>query len=144
MNDEEKKAKRAAYMRQYKNNLSRVQKEKRRLKMQEYNTIRNTNLTPQQLEEKKEKNRLYYEQNKKVILFKKLEYRINNKDRDKAYQADYRRKKKESNIEGSTYYQENRERLLAKRAEYREKYKDEIKAYQAEYRKKQKEKKESC
>ena len=78
---EEKKAKKAEYLRNYYKNLSRFQKEKRRLKNLE-NKKKNYH------DESPEKKGLARERNKR--------YYLKNIDKIKAYQKEYRLKKKES------------------------------------------------
>ena len=75
MSDEEKKAKRAAYMVQWRKNLSRFQKEKRRLEMNEYRRKARENWTPEYLEKVRERNRIYYAKNKDILLAKMAIYR---------------------------------------------------------------------
>ena len=79
MTDEEKKAKRAAYMVQWRKNLSRFQKEKRRLIMNEYRRKARENWTPEYLEKVRERNRVYYANNKEILLTKMAIYRENKK-----------------------------------------------------------------
>ena len=57
MTDEEKKAKRAAYMVQWRQNLSRFQKEKRKLQNSQYQKKVRESWTPEQLEKSKELNK---------------------------------------------------------------------------------------
>ena len=80
MTDEEKKAKRAAYMVNYRKNLSKFQKEKRRLQNSEYRKKLRMNWTTEQLEKERERNHNYY---------------LNNLDKLKAYMSAYRLKQKE-------------------------------------------------
>lgn len=80
MTDEEKKAKRAAYMVNYRKNLSKFQKEKRRLQNSEYRKKLRMTWTTEQLEKERERNHNYY---------------LNNLDKLKAYMAEYRLKQKE-------------------------------------------------
>jgi len=82
MSDEEKKAKRAAYMVQWRKNLSRFQKEKRRLKMNEYRKKARKNWTPEYLEKMRERNRIYYANNKEKLLANMAVYRENKKNND--------------------------------------------------------------
>tara|TARA_R110000868_G_scaffold203220_1_gene451035 strand:- start:62 stop:310 length:249 start_codon:yes stop_codon:yes gene_type:complete len=79
MTDEEKKAKRAAYMVQWRKNLSRFQKEKRRLEMNEYRKKARENWTPEYLEKVRERNRVYYANNKEILLAKMAIYREHKK-----------------------------------------------------------------
>jgi hypothetical protein len=79
MTDEEKKAKRAAYMVQWRQNLSRFQKEKRRSKENEYRKKARTKWTPEQLEKSRELNRIYYAKNKEKLLANMAVYRENKK-----------------------------------------------------------------
>jgi len=81
MTDEEKKAKRAAYMVQWRQNLSRFQKEKRRSKENEYRKKLRTKWTPEQLEKSRELNRIYYAKNKEKLLANMAIYRENKKKR---------------------------------------------------------------
>lgn len=80
MTDEERKAKRAAYMVNYRKNLSKFQKEKRRLQNSEYRKKLRLTWTTEQLEKERERNHNYY---------------LNNLDKLKAYMAEYRLKQKE-------------------------------------------------
>lgn len=79
MTDEEKKAKRAAYMVQWKKNLSRFQKEKRRIKMNEYRKKARENWTLEYLLKVRERSRVYYAKNKEKLLDKMKIYRENKK-----------------------------------------------------------------
>lgn len=79
MTDEEKKAKRASYMVQWRQNLSRFQKEKRRSKENEYRKKARENWTPEQLEKSRELNRIYYAKNKEKLLANMAIYRENKK-----------------------------------------------------------------
>ena len=79
MNDEERKAKRAAYMVQWKANLNAFIKEKRRLKNNEYRKKARTRWTPEQLQKSRELNRIYYANNKEKLLAKMAIYRENKK-----------------------------------------------------------------
>jgi len=79
MTDEEKKAKRAAYMVQWRQNLSRFQKEKRRLQNSQYRKKARTEWTPEQLEKSRELNRIYYAKNKEKLLANMAIYRENKK-----------------------------------------------------------------
>ena len=79
MTDEEKKAKRAAYMVQWRKNLSRFQKEKRRLEMNEYRKKARENWTPEYLEKMRERNRTYYKNNKEKLLANMAVYRASKK-----------------------------------------------------------------
>lgn len=79
MTDEEKKAKRAAYVVQWRANLSRFQKEKRRSKENEYRKKSRTEWTPEQLEKSRELNRIYYAKNKEKLLANMAIYRENKK-----------------------------------------------------------------
>jgi uncharacterized protein YcbK (DUF882 family) len=80
MTDEEKKAQRAAYMVNYRKNLSKFQKEKRRLQNSTYRKKLRMTWTTEQLEKERERNHNYY---------------LNNLDKLKAYMAEYRLKQKE-------------------------------------------------
>lgn len=80
MTDEERKAKRAAYMVNYRKNLSKFQKEKRRLQNSEYRKKLRMTWTTEQLEKERERNHNYY---------------LNNFEKLKAYMAEYRLKQKE-------------------------------------------------
>ena len=80
MTDEEKKAQRAAYMVNYRKNLSKFQKEKRRLQNSEYRKKLRMTWTTEQLEKERERNHNYY---------------LNNLEKLKAYMAEYRLKQKE-------------------------------------------------
>ncbi len=80
MTDEEKKAQRAAYMVNYRKNLSKFQKEKRRLQNSEYRKKLRMTWTIEQLEKERERNHNYY---------------LNNLEKLKAYMAEYRLKQKE-------------------------------------------------
>lgn len=75
MSDEERKAKRAAYVVQWRKNLSRFQKEKKRLEMNEYRKKARENWTPEYLEKVRERNRTYYAKNKDILLAKMAIYR---------------------------------------------------------------------
>ena len=79
MTDEERKAKRAAYMVQWRANLSRFQKEKRRSIESEYRKKARTKWTPEQLEKSRELNRIYYANNKEKLLANMAVYRENKK-----------------------------------------------------------------
>ena len=79
MTDEERKAKRAAYMVQWRKNLSRFQKEKRRLEMNEYRKYARTKWSPEYLEKMRERNRTYYAKNKEILLAKMAIYREHKK-----------------------------------------------------------------
>ena len=79
MTDEERKAKRAAYMVQWRKNLSRFQKEKRRLEMNEYRKKARKSWTPEYLEKMRERNRIYYANNKEKLLANMAIYRENKK-----------------------------------------------------------------
>ena len=79
MNDEERKAKRAAYMVQWKKNLSRFQKEKRRIKMNEYRKKARENWTLEYLLKVRERSRIYYAKNKEKLLANMAIYRENKK-----------------------------------------------------------------
>ena len=81
MSDEEKKAKRAAYMVQWRKNLSRFQKEKRRLEMNEYRKKARENWSPEQLEKSRERNRTYYANNKEKLLANMAIYREQKKEK---------------------------------------------------------------
>ena len=75
MTDEEKKAKRAAYMVQWRKNLSRFQKEKRRIQMNEYRKKARENWTLEYLEKVRERSRIYYKNNKEKLLTNMAIYR---------------------------------------------------------------------
>ena len=79
MTDEERKAKRAAYMVQWKKNLSRFQKEKRRIKMNEYRKKARENWSLEYLEKVRERSRIYYAKNKEKLLANMAIYRENKK-----------------------------------------------------------------
>jgi hypothetical protein len=79
MTDEEKKAKRAAYMVQWRKNLSRFQKEKRKLQNSQYRKKVRESWTPEQLEKVRERSRIYYKNNKDLLLAKMAIYRENKK-----------------------------------------------------------------
>ena len=79
MTDEEKKEKRAAYMVQWRQNLSRFQKEKRRSKENEYRKKARENWTSEQLEKSRELNRIYYAKNKEKLLANMAIYRESKK-----------------------------------------------------------------
>ena len=79
MTDEEKKAKRAAYMVQWRQNLSRFQKEKRRKQMNEYRKKARENWTLEYLEKVRERSRIYYSKNKKKLLANMAIYRESKK-----------------------------------------------------------------
>ena len=79
MTDEERKAKRAAYMVQWRKNLSRFQKEKRRLEMNEYRRKARENWTLEYLEKVRERSRIYYAKNKEKLLANMAIYRENKK-----------------------------------------------------------------
>ena len=79
MTDEERKAKRAAYMVQWRKNLSRFQKEKRRLEMNEYRKKARESWTPEYLEKMRQRNRTYYKNNKEKLLANMAVYRENKK-----------------------------------------------------------------
>ena len=81
MTDEERKAKRAAYMVQWKKNLSRFQKEKRRIQMNEYRKYARTKWSPEYLEKMRERNRTYYAKNKEILLAKMAIYREQKKEK---------------------------------------------------------------
>jgi hypothetical protein len=97
MTEEEIKAKRTAYQINLRNNLSRFQREKKRLKLKEYNAKRNKITTPEKKKIRSIKNRLYYQQNREKILVKNAEYREKHKEKNRAYQAQYRKQQKEKN-----------------------------------------------
>ena len=82
MSDEERKAKRAAYVVQWRKNLSRFQKEKRRLEMNEYRRKARENWTPEYLEKVRERNRTYYAKNKDILLAKMAIYREQKKQKN--------------------------------------------------------------
>jgi len=79
--DEEKKAKRAAYMVKWKANLNVFIKEKRRLKNNEYRKYARTKWSPEQLEKSRELNRIYYSKNKEKLLAKMAIYREQKKEK---------------------------------------------------------------
>lgn len=79
MTDEEKKAKRAAYMVQWRQNLSRFQKEKRRKQMNEYRKKARENWTLEYLEKVRERSRTYYKNNKEKLLANMAIYRESKK-----------------------------------------------------------------
>ena len=79
MTDEERKAKRAAYMVQWKKNLSRFQKEKRKLQNSQYRKKVRESWTPEQLEKVRERSRIYYAKNKEKLLANMAVYRENKK-----------------------------------------------------------------
>ena len=79
MTDEERKAKRAAYMVQWRKNLSRFQKEKRRLEMNEYRKKARENWTPEYLAKVRERSRIYYSKNKEKLLANMAIYRESKK-----------------------------------------------------------------
>jgi hypothetical protein len=79
MTDKEKKAKRAAYMVQWRQNLSRFQKEKRRKQMNEYRKKARENWSLEYLEKVRERSRIYYAKNKERLLAKMAIYRENKK-----------------------------------------------------------------
>ena len=80
MTDEEKKAKRAAYMVQWRKNLSRFQKEKRRLQNSQYRKKVRESWTPEQLEKVRERSRTYYKNNKEKLLANMAIYRESKKN----------------------------------------------------------------
>lgn len=82
MTDEQRKAKRAAYMVQWRKNLSRFQKEKRRIEMNEYRKKARKSWTPEYLEKMRERNRIYYAENKDILLAKMTIYRENKKKKN--------------------------------------------------------------
>ena len=79
MTDEEKKAKRAAYMVQWRQNLSRFQKEKKRLEMNEYRKKARESWTLEYLEKVRERSRIYYAKNKEKLLANMAVYRESKK-----------------------------------------------------------------
>ena len=79
MSDEEKKAKRAAYMVKWKANLNAFIKERRRLKNNEYRKYARTKWSPEYLEKMRERNRVYYANNKEILLAKMKIYQENKK-----------------------------------------------------------------
>jgi hypothetical protein len=79
MTDEERKAKRAAYMVQWRKNLSRFQKEKRRLEMNEYRRKARESWTPEYLEKVRQRSRIYYSKNKEKLLANMAIYRESKK-----------------------------------------------------------------
>ena len=81
MTDEERKAKRAAYMVQWRQNLSRFQKEKRRIQMNEYRKRARENWSLEYLEKVRERSRIYYAKNKEKLLANMAVYRENKKNK---------------------------------------------------------------
>ena len=79
MTDEERKAKRAVYMVQWRENLSRFQKEKRRLQNSQYRKKVRESWTPEQLEKVREQSRTYYKNNKEKLLANMAVYRESKK-----------------------------------------------------------------
>ena len=79
MSDEERKAKRAAYMVKWKANLNVFIKERRRKKNNEYRKKARENWTPEYLEKVRERNRTYYAKNKDILLAKMKIYQENKK-----------------------------------------------------------------
>ena len=79
MTDKERKAKRAAYMVQWRQNLSRFQKEKRRIQMNEYRKKARENWTLEYLEKVRERSRIYYSKNKEKLLANMAIYRESKK-----------------------------------------------------------------
>jgi hypothetical protein len=79
MSDEEKKAKRAAYMVKWKANLNAFIKERRRLKNNEYRKKAREKWSPEYLEKMRERNRVYYANNKEILLAKMKIYQENKK-----------------------------------------------------------------
>ena len=79
MTDEERKEKRAAYMVQWRKNLSRFQKEKRRIQMNEYRKKARENWSLEYLEKVRERSRNYYAKNKERLLANMAIYRENKK-----------------------------------------------------------------
>lgn len=82
--EEEKKARRAAYLKEYKKNLSRFQKEKRRKAANIYRNKKKLERTPEDIEKQKEYNRAYFKS-----------YYLKNVDKYREYNAAYRNKKKQ-------------------------------------------------
>ena len=82
MSDEEKNAKRAAYMVKWKANLNEFIKEKRRLKNNEYRKKAREKWSPEYLEKMRERNRIYYAKNKEVLLAKMKIYQENKKQKN--------------------------------------------------------------
>ena len=80
MTDEERKAKRAAYMVQWRENLSRFQKEKRRLQNSQYRKKVRESWTPEQLEKVRQRSRTYYKNNKEKLLANMAIYRESKKN----------------------------------------------------------------
>lgn len=80
MTDEERKAKRADYMVQWKKNLSRFQKEKRRIQMNQYRKKARENWTLEYLEKVRERSRTYYAKNKEKLLANMAVYRASKKN----------------------------------------------------------------
>lgn len=81
MSDEERKAKRAAYVVQWRANLSRFQKEKRRIKMNEYRKKARENWSLEYLEKVRERSRIYYAKNKERLLANMAIYREQKKEK---------------------------------------------------------------
>ena len=79
MTDEERKAKRAAYMVQWRQNLSRFQKEKRKLQNSQYRKKVRESWTPEQLEKVRQRSRIYYANNKEKLLANMAVYRESKK-----------------------------------------------------------------
>ena len=79
MTDEDKRAKRAAYMVQWRKNLSRFQKEKRRIQMNEYRKKARERWTLEYLEKVRERSRTYYAKNKEKLLANMAVYRKSKK-----------------------------------------------------------------
>ena len=79
MSDEERKAKRAAYMVKWKANLNVFIKERRRKKNNEYRKKAREKWSPEYLEKVRERNRTYYAKNKDILLAKMKIYQENKK-----------------------------------------------------------------
>ena len=97
MTEEEIKAKRFLYRMNLKKNLSRFQREKKRVQLKEYNAKRNKITTLEEKKVKSIKNMLYYQKNIEKILVKNAEYREKHKEKNRAYQAKYRKQQKQKN-----------------------------------------------
>ena len=81
MSDEEKKAKRAAYMVKWKANLNAFIKERRRLKNNEYRKKARENWSLEYLEKVRERSRIYYAKNKERLLANMAIYREQKKEK---------------------------------------------------------------
>ena len=82
MSDEERKAKRAAYMVKWKANLNVFIKERRRKKNNEYRKKAREKWSPEYLEKMRERNRVYYANNKEILLAKMKIYQENKKQKN--------------------------------------------------------------